>query len=183
MPPQMFTEGALQRYPSLGGSAYDKPLIYPCLSDTDIAFAIINYPYDEPRAGWSYEKALRVAGVDEEPLLLKLLGFWKEKNYTQMRNTFRLWNLGKQSELGEQLRVEIEAEMEKFEAEERAKIAAELDPKKKQQAEFTLKERLAEYRTYLLRNAAVTYSEIRAKAIAAAVSVRDTLFGRFSSSK
>ena len=182
MPPEMFTEGALQRHPTLRGSAYDKPLIYSCLSNTDIAFAIINYPYPEPRADWSYEKALRVAGV-EEGTALKLLGLWQEKNYTELRTCFSKWNYDRQFALSEQLRVEIGAEMQDYEAQERAKIEAELDPQKRRQAEYSLKERLSDYRASLVTSTVAKYSEIRAKATSAAVSVRDTLFGRFTSSK
>ena len=148
--------------------------MYSCLSETDIAFAIINYPYCEPRDDRLYKMALQVAGVEDENLLLELLKHWKEKDYTKMRYTFSMWNLGKQSKLAEQLRNTIGAEMEKYEKEERDKIAKELDPQTRLVAEYSLKQRLKEYANSVCWNTVARLAKARTTSVEKIVAAKRT---------
>jgi len=182
MPPQMFTEGALKRHASLLDQEQERSIINSCLSEVDIAFAIINYPRPEPHPDWTYEKALRVAGV-EEKWALELLKFWEQNNYTELRMRFSLWNKEKQNTLTEELRVEISVEMEEFEEKERERIAALTDPKEQKKEEFKLKERKAEHKAWFGKSMISKLSSAREKAVSLATSAADTLFGRSQPSK
>ena len=179
MPQSMYTDGALKRYPHLVDEHFNNPLMNCCLSEIDIAYTIIHYPHPEPQYGWSFERALRVAGVKGR-WAAELNKLRKQKNYARMRTRFSIWNQKKQYPLTEHSRVQISAEMKEFEEKERARIAALLDPRQRKKEEWTMTERMKEHQTWSISDATKKYAKLRAKAVSLALSTADTLFGRFT---
>lgn len=69
------------------------------LSDTDKAYAFINYPYiktPSPNQGWNIARALDVAGV-QGPARERILAEYKEGDWKGMRVEFALWSLNEKA--------------------------------------------------------------------------------------